>query len=41
MPKTSPYTMSEEQVQDIDNISDGKLVELKNQVFIKENDHQI
>ena len=36
MPKTVPYILPEEQVQDIDNISDWKLAELKYQVFIKE-----
>lgn len=33
MPKTIPYIMSEEEVQDIDNISDWKLAELKYQAF--------
>lgn len=33
MPKTIPYIMPEEQVQDIDSISDWKLAELKFQAF--------
>ena len=37
MPKTIPYIMPEEQVQDIDNISDWKIAELKYQEFIEKN----
>ncbi len=34
MPKTIPYIMPEEQVQDIDNTSDWKIAELKYQAFM-------
>ena len=34
MPKTIPYIMPEEQVQDIDNASDWKIAELKYQAFM-------
>lgn len=36
MPKTIPFIIPEEQVQDIDNVSDWKLAELKYQIFIRE-----
>ena len=37
MPKTIPYVMAEEQVQDIDNASDWKIAELKYQAFMDKN----
>lgn len=37
MPKTIPYVLPEEQVQDIDNASDWKIAELKYKVFVDKN----